>query len=202
MVGMGRTGSIRRETEETRVRVRVDLDGSGVADVETGLPFFDHLLEQLAVHGGLDLEVRAEGDLEVDDHHLVEDVGICLGRALDEALGDRRGIRRMAWSAVPMDGSLVLCALDLSGRAYFRVSGFRPSRPGIGEPPLSLENVPHFWRSLCEHSGTTMHVEFRAWDNDHHAVEAMFKAVARALREAVEVVGESVPSTKGRLRRG
>jgi len=199
---LSRVGEVRRRTEETDVSVRMDLDGEGSADVDTGLPFFDHLLEQLALHGGLDLEVEVVGDLEVDDHHVVEDVGICLGKALDEALGDRSGIRRMAWSMVPMDGSLVLCALDLSGRAYLRVSGFNPSRPGIGDPPLSLENVPHFWRSFCENSGTTMHVEFRAWDNDHHAVEAMFKAVARALREAVEVVEEGVPSTKGRLGRG
>ncbi len=197
-----RTADIERTTEETKVRVSVNLDGSGRAEVDTGLPFFDHLLHQLAFHGRMDVEIEARGDLEVDDHHTVEDVGICLGKALNEALGNREGIRRIAWALVPMDEALVECAVDISGRPYFVLEGYRPKRDGIGSPPLSTENIPHFWKSLCDHAGLTMHVIVRRWDNDHHAIEAMFKAVGRALGAAKEVVDDRVPSTKGTLRRG
>ncbi|WP_210400503.1 imidazoleglycerol-phosphate dehydratase HisB [Methanopyrus sp. SNP6] len=197
-----RTADVKRTTKETEVEVSVNLDGSGHAKVDTGLPFFDHLLHQFAFHGRIDVEIKARGDLEVDDHHTVEDVGICLGKALNKALGDREGIRRIAWALVPMDEALVECAVDISGRPYFVLRGYQPRRDKIGCPPLSTENVSHFWKSFCDHAGVTMHVAVRWWDNDHHAIEAMFKAVGRALGAAKEVVDDGVPSTKGTLRRG
>jgi len=196
-----RTGSHERVTEEVSVEVEVDLDGRGRANVDTGIPFFDHMLEQLAFHSRrIDMRVEADGDVDVDDHHTVEDVGLALGAAIDEALGDREGIRRMAWAAVPMDDALVMTAIDVSGRPYTVLRGYSPRRSGIGNPPMSTENVPHFFESLCKGPGITAHIHVLDGKNDHHVIEAVFKSFGRALGEAVEIVTRGVPSTKGLLR--
>ncbi|NPB01324.1 MAG: imidazoleglycerol-phosphate dehydratase HisB [Methanopyri archaeon] len=198
---MRRTGSHERVTEEVSVEVEVDLDGRGRANVDTGIPFFDHMLEQLAFHSQrIDMRVEADGDVDVDDHHTVEDVGLALGAAIDEALGDREGIRRMAWAAVPMDDALVMTAIDVSGRPYTVLRGYSPRRSGIGNPPMSTENVPHFFESLCKGPGITAHIHVLDGKNDHHVIEAVFKSFGRALGEAVEIVTRGVPSTKGLLR--
>ena len=194
-----RTGEVDRTTKETAIRVRVDLDGTGVAKVATGVGFFDHMLEQLGRHSLIDLTVDAEGDLHVDSHHTVEDVGIALGTALTQALGDKRGIRRYGWAAVPMEEALVLVALDLSGRPFLGFDAPVPSEQiGTYDPDLTEE----FFMALTRSGGITLHVRLLSGRNSHHIVEGVFKAVAKALRIAVEVdpraAGE-VPSTKGIL---
>ena len=194
-----RTGEVDRTTRETAIRVRVDLDGTGVAKVATGVGFFDHMLEQLGRHSLIDLTVDAEGDLHVDSHHTVEDVGIALGTALTRALGDKRGIRRYGWAAVPMEEALVLVALDLSGRPFLAFDAPVPTEQiGTYDPDLTEE----FFMALTRSGGITLHVRLLSGRNSHHIVEGVFKAVARALRVAVEVdpraAGE-VPSTKGIL---
>ncbi|HVM40678.1 MAG TPA: imidazoleglycerol-phosphate dehydratase HisB [Acidimicrobiia bacterium] len=193
---MTRTSKQVRETKETRVEVSLDLDGSGTADVSTGIPFFDHMIEQLGRHGGFDLAVKAEGDLEVDTHHTIEDTGIVLGQALAEALGDKAGVRRFASMAVPLDEALVEVALDLSGRPYLTYD-VDPVAEWIGtfDPQLAEE----FWRAFVTAAGITLHVRSVTGRNGHHVIEASFKAVARCLRDAVRIEGTSVPSTKGTL---
>ena len=194
-----RTGEVDRTTKETAIRVRVDLDGTGVAKVATGVGFFDHMLEQLGRHSLIDLTIDAEGDLHVDSHHTVEDVGIALGTALTQALGDKRGIRRYGWAAVPMEEALVLVALDLSGRPFLAFDAPVPTeRIGTYDPDLTEE----FFMALTRSGGITLHVRLLSGRNSHHIVEGVFKAVARALRIAVEVDprgGDEVPSTKGIL---
>ena len=194
-----RTGEVDRTTKETAIRVRVDLDGTGVAKVATGVGFFDHMLEQLGRHSLIDLTVDAEGDLHVDSHHTVEDVGIALGTALTQALGDKRGIRRYGWAAVPMEEALVLVALDLSGRPFLAFDAPVPAeRIGTYDPDLTEE----FFMALTRSGGITLHVRLLSGRNSHHIVEGVFKAVARALRIAVEVdprAAGDVPSTKGIL---
>ncbi len=194
-----RIGEVDRTTKETAIRVRVDLDGTGVAKVATGVGFFDHMLEQLGRHSLVDLTVDAEGDLHVDSHHTVEDVGIAIGTALTRALGDKRGIRRYGWAAVPMEEALVLVALDLSGRPFLAFDAPVPAEQiGTYDPDLTEE----FFMALTRSGGITLHVRLLSGRNSHHVVEGVFKAVARALRIAVEVdpraAGE-VPSTKGIL---
>jgi imidazoleglycerol-phosphate dehydratase len=194
-----RRGVVERSTAETRVRVAVGLDGTGERwQVRTGLPFFDHMLAQLARHGRLDLEVEAEGDLAVDAHHTVEDVGICLGRALGDALGDRRGVRRFGSLAVPLDEALVEVALDLSGRAFL-AWGLTPEPTPLGDPPFHPQLAEEFWRAVVLGAGLTLHVRQLAGVNPHHVLEAAFKALGRALREAVVLEGDGIPSTKGVL---
>ncbi|HLW45977.1 MAG TPA: imidazoleglycerol-phosphate dehydratase HisB [Acidimicrobiales bacterium] len=189
-----------RSTKETTVDVSLCVDGPARAEVSTGLPFFDHMLSQLATHGGFDLVVRAEGDLEVDAHHTVEDVGIVIGGCFAEALGDKRGVRRFASSLVPLDEALVEVALDVSGRAYFAYDvPFAPDTPGLGSPPFDPQLAEEFWRAFTTASAITLHVRRREGRNTHHVVEAVFKGVARALRDAVRVEGADVPSTKGTL---
>jgi len=194
-----RTGEVDRTTKETAIRVRVDLDGTGLAKVATGVGFFDHMLEQLGRHSLIDLTVDAEGDLHVDSHHTVEDVGIALGTALTQALGDKRGIRRYGWAAVPMEEALVLVALDLSGRPFLGFDAPVPSEQiGTYDPDLTEE----FFMALTRSGGITLHVRLLSGRNSHHIVEGVFKAVAKALRIAVEVDprgGDEVPSTKGVL---
>ena len=190
-----RRAESRRATSETTIALTLDLDGAGKADVSTGVAFFDHMLTAFARHGRFDLTVEAAGDLSVDAHHTVEDVGIVLGRALKEALGEGRGIRRFGFSAVPMDEALAEAAIDCGGRAYL-VCDAPFSGPCVGGMDVTL--VPHFLESVCQHGGCTLHV--RAYGrNDHHLAEAVFKAVGVALRSAVglEPGDESVPSTKG-----
>jgi imidazoleglycerol-phosphate dehydratase len=189
-----------RRTRETTVEVALALDGSGVVEVATGLPFFDHMVSQLGRHGGLDLTVSAKGDLEVDAHHTVEDVGIVLGEALAAALGDKAGVRRFASMAVPLDEALVEVALDLSGRPYlhYEVDVAADAVP-LGSPPFEPQLAEEFWRALTTSAGITLHISLRSGRNTHHILEASFKAVARSLRDAVRVEGADVPSTKGRL---
>jgi imidazoleglycerol-phosphate dehydratase len=193
---MARTAHKQRETKETTVELSISIDGRGDASASTGIPFFDHMLEQLGKHGGFDLEVSATGDLEVDLHHTVEDVGIVLGSAFSEALGDKAGVRRFASSLVPLDEALVQVALDLSGRPFL-VYEVDPVAEWIGtfDPQLAEE----FWRAFTFAAGITLHVRSLAGKNGHHVIEASFKGVARALRDAVRIEGTGVPSTKGSL---
>ncbi len=189
-----RRASVQRNTKETKIRVEVDLDRTAEPQTHTGLPFFDHMLEQIGKHGGFALSVQAEGDLHIDEHHTIEDTGLALGQALREALGDKRGIGRYGFT-LPMDETLASAALDFSGRPYFVFEGeFKRER--VGDMPTEL--VPHFFRSLCDAAGLNLHLSVRG-DNDHHKVEACFKALARALRQALPRQGTALPSTKGAL---
>ena len=196
---MSRTALVQRTTKESDVRVELDLDGTGQASSETGVPFFDHMVSQLGRHGGFDLSVKTEGDLHVDAHHTVEDVGIALGEAFGEALGDKAGIRRFASGLYPLDEALVEVALDLSGRPFVHYEvPFGEVLP-LGDPPFNPEMAEHFWQSFATSAGITLHVRKKAGDNTHHLVEAAFKGVSRCLRAAVRIDGDAVPSTKGSL---
>lgn len=194
---MSRRGTVTRRTGEVEVAVRLDLDGEGRATVDTGLGFLDHLLDGLARHGRFDLELRARGDTSIDDHHTVEDCAIALGRALDEALGDRAGIARFGHAYAPLDESLARAVVDLSGRPWPQVD-ITFARDSIAA--VATENVVHFLRSLAIEGRMALHVDLVRGDNDHHKAEASFKAVAMALRQAVAIDGDQVPSTKGTLR--
>lgn len=189
----------KRSTRETEVAVLVELDGAGAVQADTGLPFFDHMLAQLGKHGGLNLDVKARGDLEVDAHHTVEDAGIVLGEALAEALGSKAGIRRFASIAVPLDEALVEVALDLSGRPYLYYSMALGEPAPLGSPGFDVQLAEEFWRALVHSAELTLHIELRHGRNAHHVLEASFKAVGRALRDAVRIEGGGVPSTKGLL---
>ena len=187
---MDRTGERQRTTRETQIAVSVDLDGgaSGAgASAETGIPFFDHMLEQLGRHGGLGLEVRCSGDLEIDAHHTVEDVGIALGEAVGDALGDKAGLRRFASVSVPLDEVLVDVALDLSGRPYLHYEIDFPGEKILGDPPFDPQLVEEFWRAFAVAARLTLHLSMVRGKNTHHIIEAGFKGVARALRDAVRV---------------
>ncbi len=194
-----RTASARRDTSETKIGVEIGLDGSGSTDCSTGIPFFDHMLDQLGRHGGFDLTVEAEGDLEIDSHHTVEDTGILLGSVFAEALGDKVGVRRFASNAVPLDEALVEVALDLSGRPYLHYEVDFPGEKILGEPPFDPQLCEEFWRAFITSAGITLHVRSVRGKNTHHIVEASFKGVARALRDAVAITGGGLPSTKGTL---
>ena len=196
MTNPTRRAELRRETKETTVALSLTIDGSGATSVSTGIPFFDHMLEQLGKHAGFDLRIEAKGDLDVDLHHTVEDVGIVLGNALRDALGDKRGVRRFANALVPLDEALVQVALDLSGRPFL-VYAVDPISEWIGtfDPQLAEE----FWKGFVDGARVTLHLRSISGKNGHHVIEASFKAVARALRDAVTVEGDTVPSTKGTL---
>jgi imidazoleglycerol-phosphate dehydratase len=193
---MSRSARRDRATKETTIELVLEVDGEGRASASTGIPFFDHMLEQLGKHGGFDLEVKAQGDLEVDLHHTVEDVGIALGESLKEALGDKAGVRRFASAIVPLDEALVQVALDLSGRPFL-VYEVDPISEWIGtfDPQLCEE----FWRAFAFGAGITLHMRSLSGKNGHHVIEASFKGVARALRDAVRIEGTGIPSTKGTL---
>ena len=195
-----RTATISRTTKETAIEIALDVDGAGAVDVSTGIPFFDHMVAQLGKHGGWDLRLDAKGDLEVDTHHTIEDVGIALGDAFRQALGDKSGVRRFASMAVPLDESLVEVALDLSGRPflYYDVE-FGPDAVALGQPPFEPQLAEEFWRAFVTAAAMTLHLRLRYGRNTHHILEASFKGVARALRDAVRVEGGGVPSTKGVL---
>lgn len=191
-----------RSTKETSITVRLAVDGSGDVAVVTGLPFFDHMLAQLGKHASFDLSLKAAGDLEVDAHHTVEDAGILLGEALKEALGDKVGVRRFASIDVPLDEALVSVAVDLSGRPFLVYDvdpgGGAEAYP-IGNPPFDPQLAEEFWRAFVTAAGITLHIRMLSGRNTHHILEASFKGVARALRDAVRVEGGDVPSTKGKL---
>ncbi|AUC52014.1 imidazoleglycerol-phosphate dehydratase [Sagittula sp. P11] len=194
-----RRATVTRKTAETSITVELDLDGTGTYDNQTGVGFFDHMLDQLSRHSLIDMTIRAEGDLHIDDHHTVEDTGIAIGQALVKALGDKRGIRRYGACLLPMDDSLVRAALDLSARPYLVWNVDLPSAK-IGT--FDTELVREFFQALSTHGGITLHVDKLHGLNSHHIAEAAFKAVARALRDAVEPdprKGDAIPSTKGAL---
>ncbi len=194
-----RTAEVTRKTAETAISVTVNLDGTGVYDNQTGVGFFDHMLDQLARHALIDMTVRAEGDLHIDDHHTVEDTGIALGQALTQAMGDKTGIRRYGSCLLPMDDSLVRAALDLSGRPFL-VWQVEMSASKVGT--FDTELVREFFQAFATHGGITLHVEALHGLNAHHVTEAAFKAVARSLRDALETdprKADAVPSTKGSL---
>lgn len=194
-----RTAKITRKTAETEIVVDIDLDGSGSYDNQTGVGFFDHMLDQLARHSLIDMTIRATGDLHIDDHHTVEDTGIALGQALSQALDDKRGIRRYGACLLPMDDALVRAALDLSGRPYLVWNVDLPTQQ-IGR--FDCELVREFFQAFATHGGITLHVDALHGINSHHIAEAAFKAMARALRDAVETdprKADAIPSTKGAL---
>lgn len=196
---MMRTAKITRKTAETEISVEINLDGTGTYDNETGVGFFDHMLDQLSRHALIDMTVRAKGDLHVDDHHTVEDVGIALGQALTQAMGDKKGIVRYGSCLLPMDDALVRAALDLSARPFLVWNLDLPSQK-IGT--FDTELVREFFQALSTHGGITLHVDQLHGVNSHHITEAAFKAVARALRDALETdprKADAVPSTKGAL---
>ena len=193
---MTRRAEIERETSEVAIRGHLELDGSGTSDIKTGLGFLDHMLATLAKHGRFDLALTATGDTQVDDHHTVEDCAIVLGRAFDEALGDRKGIGRFGYAYAPLDDSLSRAVVDLSGRPWPEISiGF--ARETIGE--VATENIVHFLRSFAIEGRMALHIDLIRGDNDHHKAESAFKALAVALRSAVAADGDGVPSTKGTL---
>lgn len=189
-----RTADIQRKTKETDIRVQVDLDRESPIEVSTGLGFFDHMLEQIAKHGGFSLKLTCRGDLHIDEHHTVEDCALALGQALKSALGDKRGIHRYGF-LLPMDESLAQVAIDLSGRPYFVFAG-QFGRDQVGQLPTEL--VPHFFRSLAETLGAAINIKV-AGDNTHHMIEACFKGVGRTLRQAIRIADTELPSTKGSL---
>lgn len=194
-----RRASIERNTTETRIKLDINLDGSGAYDVQTGVGFFDHMIEQLARHSMIDITLKGQGDLHIDDHHIVEDCGIALGQALTKAVGDKRGIRRYGSCLLPMDDALVRAALDLSGRPYL-VWNMAMTAPKIGT--FDTELLREFFQALATHGGITLNIAKLDGINSHHIAEAAFKAVARALREAVETdprAAGAIPSTKGSL---
>ncbi|WP_417525340.1 imidazoleglycerol-phosphate dehydratase HisB [Marinovum sp.] len=194
-----RTATITRKTAETSISVTLDLDGTGTYDNQTGVGFFDHMLDQLSRHSLIDMTIRAEGDLHIDDHHTVEDTGIAIGQALVQALGDKTGIRRYGSCLLPMDDALVRSALDLSARPYLIWNVDLPTHK-IGT--FDTELVREFFQALATHGGITLHIDALHGFNSHHIAEAAFKSVARALREAVEVdprKADAIPSTKGAL---
>lgn len=194
-----RRAVVARTTSETDISIELDLDGSGRVEVATGLPFFDHMLAQLGRHGGFDLVIQATGDLEIDAHHTVEDVGIAFGEVFKVAVGDKAGIRRFASNRIPLDEALIDVALDLSGRPYLHYEVEFPGQKILGDPPFDPQLVEEFWRAVVVASATTLHVTAVRGVNTHHLIEATFKGVARSLRDAVRVEGGGVPSTKGVL---
>lgn len=197
-MGKKRKAEIKRKTKETEIILKIDLDGSGEYSITTGIPFFDHMLSLLAYHGAIDLNIKAKGDIGIDSHHTVEDIGICLGEGIKKALGDRKGINRYGFAIIPMDETLGSVALDISMRPYL-VFNMRLRRTKIGN--FDLEMVEEFFKALCNHGGITLHINLIYGKNSHHMVEAVFKSFGRALRQAVSVDERisGFPSTKGLL---
>lgn len=194
-----RTATERRTTGETDITITVDVDGTGAVSASTGIPFFDHMLDQLGRHGGMDLNIDATGDLTVDAHHTVEDTGILLGKTLGKALGDKRGVRRFSSASVPLDEALVDVSIDLSGRPFLYYDVEFPGEKILGDPPFDPQLIEEFWRAVVTSAGITLHVSLVRGRNTHHIVESIFKSIARALRDAVRLESDAMPSTKGTL---
>ncbi|MBC84486.1 MAG: imidazoleglycerol-phosphate dehydratase [Acidimicrobiaceae bacterium] len=194
-----RLATYERETKETSIKVSLFLDGAGTTNIETGLPFFDHMLDQLGRHGGFDLNVHAKGDLQIDAHHTVEDVGIAIGRCFKEAIGDKRGVRRFSSSACPLDEALVDVSLDLSGRPFLFYDVESPGQKILSDPPFDPQLIEEFWRAFVMSSEITVHQVLIRGKNTHHIIESLFKSTARALKDAVKIEGDDLPSTKGVL---
>ena len=195
---MARTSHVKRATSETQIEVKLNLDGSGIQEIKTPVPFLDHMLSQLARHGYFDLTIKAEGDTHIDFHHTVEDVGIAVGQAFKEALGDKKGIRRFSEANVPLNEALAQCIIDISGRAFF-VFNVELPKAKLGE--FDVELVPEFFQAFSANSGITLHLNSPYWNNLHHITEALFKSFARALDSACSLDSRTseVPSTKGTL---
>ena len=196
---MSRTGAVRRMTKETSIDLSIEIDGSGTTDISTGIPFYDHMLQQVGRHGGFDLTIAATGDLHIDTHHTVEDVAISLGEAFRQALGDKAGVRRFASGLFPLDEALVEVALDLSGRPFVAWDVELPECLPLGNPAFDPQLAEHAVASFATAAGITLHVTLRSGRNVHHIIEAVFKGLARCLRDAVRIESEAVPSTKGVL---
>lgn len=196
---MTRTAERQRQTKETSIDLFVNADGSGKVEVSTGLPFFDHMLSQLGKHSRFDLRVDCQGDIDIDSHHTVEDVGIALGEAFGDALGDKHGVRRFASISVPLDEAAVDVILDLSGRPFLHYEIDPPGEKILGDPPFDPQLCEEFWRAFVMASGITLHLVLVRGKNTHHIIEASFKAVARALYDAVRIADDVMPSTKGVL---
>ena len=196
---MSRTATVHRATRETSIDLVIDIDGNGATEISTGIPFYDHMLEQIGKHGGFDLRIAATGDLHIDTHHTVEDVAISLGEAFRQALGDKAGVRRFASGLYPLDEALVEVALDLSGRPFVVWEVELPECLPLGNPAFDPQLAEHAVASFATAAGITLHVTLRRGRNVHHIIEAVFKGLARCLRDAVRVEGAQVPSTKGVL---
>ncbi|MBJ13569.1 MAG: imidazoleglycerol-phosphate dehydratase [Candidatus Marinimicrobia bacterium] len=194
-----RISEIKRNTSETKINLKINLDGTGKASSDTGLPFLDHMIDQIGKHGLIDIDLKAEGDLHIDDHHTIEDIGISFGEALKEAIGDKKGIRRYGFSYVPLDEALSRVVLDFSGRpGLFMDANFVKDKAGS----IDIDLFEHFFQSICNHGFITIHISNFSGDNTHHQVETIFKAFGRALRMAVEIDPKyegTIPSTKGSL---
>ncbi len=194
-----RKAEIDRKTNETNISIKIELDGTGQSKINTGIGFFDHMLEQLAKHSLIDMEINADGDLHIDDHHTVEDTGISLGLAIQKALADKTGIRRYGFCLLPMDEALVQSSLDISGRAYLECNlSFKSQKIGS----FDVDLVQEFFKALCSNSGITLHINMISGSNSHHITEAAFKSVAQSLRQAIEndiKRAQEIPSTKGVL---
>ena len=194
-----RTSVIKRNTSETKINLKINLDGSGVTESDSGLPFLDHMIDQIGKHGLIDIDLKAEGDLHIDDHHTIEDIGICFGEALKEAIGEKRGIRRYGFSYIPLDEALSRVVLDFSGRPGLFLD-VKYAKDTVGN--IDVDLFEHFFQSICNHGFLTLHITNFSGDNTHHQVETIFKAFGKALRMAIEVdtkSGENIPSTKGSL---
>lgn len=191
-----RIAKIERKTKETDILIELNIDGSGKVDIDTGIGFFDHMLNLMAFHGSFDLKVICKGDLHIDDHHTVEDIGIALGQAFYQAIGDRKGIKRYSNIYIPMDEALGLAVVDISNRPYlvFNVD-FKGDRLGT----MSTQNFKEFFRAFADKAGVTLHINSLYGENDHHKIEGIFKAFSRALKDAAQIVSEDIPSTKGML---
>ena len=194
-----RTSEIKRNTSETKIDLKINLDGSGVTESDSGLPFLDHMIDQIGKHGLIDIDLKAEGDLHIDSHHTIEDIGICFGEALKEAIGEKRGIRRYGFSYIPLDEALSRVVLDFSGRPGLFLD-VKYAKDTVGN--IDVDLFEHFFQSICNHGFLTLHITNFSGDNTHHQVETIFKAFGKALRMAIEVdtkSGENIPSTKGSL---
>lgn len=192
---MDRIANLSRETSETKIEIKLNLDGKGNYDIETGVNFFNHMLESFSKHSFFDLSIKAEGDIEIDDHHTIEDIGILLGEAFNQAIGDKKGIKRMAHSIIPMDDSVATVAIDISGRSYCNMD-LKFNYPKIGD--MSSDVVVHFFESFANSAKINIYGELKGF-NDHHKVEALFKAFAKSLKEASKIEHNQIPSTKGVL---